>query len=201
MASLALNKGVLKRERDRLQRFQRFLPSLDLKRKQLVAELNRARKALDSRRDEIERFLAGQKSVMSLLGASGLDLSGLVRVRAVDMGEENVLGVKLPVVQGVDIRVAEYSTLAMPFWVDALAEAVRAVAILRISRQVEAERVRLLERAVRRVTQRVNLFEKVLIPTARRNIKRISVYLADAERAAVVRSKIAKARNEQGPRR
>jgi V/A-type H+-transporting ATPase subunit D len=57
---------------------------------------------------------------------------------------------------------------------------------------VAAERVRLLEQAERRITQRVNLFDKILIPTAKKNIKKIQIYLADAERAAVVRSKITK---------
>ena len=45
---------------------------------------------------------------------------------------------------------------------------------------------------MRKVTQRVNLFEKVLIPRTREQIRRIRIYLSDAERAAVVRSKIAK---------
>jgi V/A-type H+-transporting ATPase subunit D len=58
--------------------------------------------------------------------------------------------------------------------------------------QVAAERVRLLEQAVRKTTQRVNLFEKILIPTAKKNIKKIQIYLADAERAMVVTSKITK---------
>ena len=60
--------------------------------------------------------------------------------------------------------------------------------------QVAAERVRILEYQEKRVTQRVNLFDKILIPTARRNIQRIQIYLGDAERAAVVRSKLAKAK-------
>lgn len=47
---------------------------------------------------------------------------------------------------------------------------------------------------MRRVTQRVNLFEKVLIPKAEENIRRITIFLSDQERAAVVRSKIAKSR-------
>ena len=51
-----------------------------------------------------------------------------------------------------------------------------------------------LNDAVRRITQRVNLFEKVLIPQAEKKIHRIKIYLADTERAAVVRSKIAKAK-------
>ena len=58
--------------------------------------------------------------------------------------------------------------------------------------QVAADRVRLLEQAVRKVTQRLNLFEKILIPTAKENIKKIQIYLADAERAIVVNSKITK---------
>ena len=86
----------------------------------------------------------------------------------------------------------------MPFWVDALAVAVQKAVSLRLAQQVRKERVRRLEEAVRRTTQRVNLFEKVLIPTARENIRRITVFLADAERAAVVRSKIAKARHAAG---
>jgi V/A-type H+-transporting ATPase subunit D len=60
---------------------------------------------------------------------------------------------------------------------------------------VAAERVRRLEQAVRRTTQRVNLFDKILIPTTKKNIKRIQIFLGDTERAAVVRSKIAKARH------
>ena len=46
--------------------------------------------------------------------------------------------------------------------------------------------------AVRRVTQRVNLFDKVLIPTAKRDISRIRIFLSDIERSAVVTSKMAK---------
>ena len=50
--------------------------------------------------------------------------------------------------------------------------------------------------AVTKVTQRVNLFEKVLIPQARNNVRRIQIALGDVERAAVVTSKIAKRKRE-----
>jgi V/A-type H+-transporting ATPase subunit D len=59
---------------------------------------------------------------------------------------------------------------------------------------VAVERVRRLEKATRRIQQRVNLFEKVLIPGTRQNARRIRIFLGDTQRAAVVRSKIAKAR-------
>lgn len=199
MVSLALNKSVLKQERNRLQRFERFLPALELKRRQLIAEWNRARKELAAGHQQREVLLASLDSVMALLGGSELDLCGLVLLESVRLKEQNVVGVRLPVAEAIEVRTAEYSTLARPFWVDRLADALRTMVSLDVQQQVKAERVKRLERAVRRITQRVNLFEKVLIPTARRNIQRIGVYLADAERAAVVRSKIAKAK-DQGAR-
>ena len=57
--------------------------------------------------------------------------------------------------------------------------------------------MQVLDLAVRRITQRVNLFEKILIPTAKKNIQRIRIYLGDAERAAVVTSKLAKVKQQQ----
>lgn len=50
----------------------------------------------------------------------------------------------------------------------------------------------MLLREFRITSQRVNLFEKVMIPTAKANIKKINIYLGDQQTAAVVRGKIAK---------
>ena len=79
-------------------------------------------------------------------------------------------------------------------WVDILVERLKDSAEQRTQVLVAAERVRILEYQEKRVTQRVNLFDKILIPNARKNIQRIQIYLGDAERAAVVRSKLAKAK-------
>jgi V/A-type H+-transporting ATPase subunit D len=73
-----------------------------------------------------------------------------------------------------------------------LIERSEAMLRLRIERQVVSRRLALLEEASRTVTQRVNLFSKVMIPTVDKQIARIDLYLADQERAAVVRSKLAK---------
>ena len=43
---------------------------------------------------------------------------------------------------------------------------------------------------------RVNLFEKILIPRALRNIKKIKVFLGDQQLAAVSQAKVAKAKIE-----
>jgi V/A-type H+-transporting ATPase subunit D len=197
MGTLALNKSSLKTERDRLKTFQRFLPSLDLKRQQLMVEFKKAERALGATRREIDQFVASLEGLLSLLGATAMDLSGYLELRAVVIGEENVLGIRLPVLHDIEFGGQEYSTFAKPFWVDTLMDCVQQMSALRIREQIHWERVTRLNVAVRRITQRVNLFEKVLIPTARKSIHRIGIYLADAERAAVVRSKIVKAKHQR----
>jgi V/A-type H+-transporting ATPase subunit D len=62
----------------------------------------------------------------------------------------------------------------------------------RLKVQIAHQRVALLAKAVDTITQRVNLFDKVLIPNARSNIKKIRIYLSDEQTSAVTRSKIAK---------
>lgn len=194
---IALNKTSLKEQRDHLEMYQRFLPSLDLKRQQLIADYQRARRLAAETEQEFEQLMASQRGLLALLGASEQGLAGLVVVESAAVGEENVLGSRLPVFQDVTFRTAEYAMLAKPFWVDFLVELLKDACRLTIRRNIERERVRRLAEAVRRITQRVNLFEKVLVPEAEQNIQRIQIYLADTERAAVVRSKIAKAKQHR----
>ncbi len=92
----------------------------------------------------------------------------------------------------MDFERTSYSTLTLPFWVDQLVDCLEEMATLRLKLEVERERVERLRVAARKVTQRVNLFEKILIPTAEENIKRIRIALSDEERSAVIRSKLAK---------
>ena len=192
MAKLATNKSSLKRQRDQLTFFQRFLPSLDLKRQQLLTEQKKAQQQLAEAEREIEVLTQSLTGLLEPLGAYQMDLSGLVTIDSVVIEEENIVGAHLPVAREVRFKTAEYSTLAKPFWVDFLVEYLQRMATMRVHLQVRRERVARLFQQVRRITQRVNLFEKVLIPRAKENIKRIQIGLGEQERSAVVRSKIAK---------
>lgn len=197
MARIALSKSAQQRERQNLQMYQRFLPSLDLKRRQLMGEQTRAQEALSQAQIQVASLMSDMAGNIPMLANQGIDLEALVGIDSVQLGEENVLGVRLPVLEKVNTRVRDYSLMAKPHWVDAVADRLVQFLELKIQIQVHVERVRLLDHAIRRTTQRVNLFDKVLIPGARRHIKRIQIFLADTERAAVVRSKIAKRRNAQ----
>lgn len=192
MARLAFNKASLSHQMRRLKTFERFLPSLDLKRRQLMAERAREQAAMDTTRRAGEELRATVAAELPMLANREIDLAGLARVKAVRMGEQNVVGTRLPRLEGVEVQVRDYGCLTRPHWVDRLAELLTRMLELQVQLAVQARRAALLDAAVRKVTQRVNLFERVLIPNARENIRRIRIYLGDAERAAVVRSKIAK---------
>ena len=199
MPKLAFNKSSMHQERDRLRTFQRFLPSLDLKRKQLMAELTAARRALEELQAQRQTLLADAGARLPMAAGTDIALDGLVTAERVRVREENRLGVLMPVVDGVDIRIADYGMLTRPHWIDGVVDAARRLVDLDLETEAAAQRVSRLAQAVRRLTQRVNLFEKVLIPTAQKNIARIQIALADAERAAVVRAKIAKRKHAARP--
>jgi V/A-type H+-transporting ATPase subunit D len=196
---VSLNKNALKQQRDHLAMYRRFLPSLDLKRKQLLKAEKVAQSQLAGLQAEIQSFQDSAQRLLPILGSSTIDpaqLSGLVRVHNVVMDEENIVGIHVPVTREIEIVRAEYSRLTLPFWVDQLADSLEQIARLRIQLQVSRARVDLLGAAVRKITQRVNLFEKILIPQAESNIKRIGIALSDQERSAVVRSKLAKRKRQ-----
>lgn len=199
MARLALSKNALQRERQNLQMYERFLPSLDLKRRQLMAEQSRAQEALSQARIRMAKLIPDTGTSIPMLANMDIKIGKLVQIESVEMTEENVVGVKLPVLENVIIKMEEYSLLARPHWVDAVADRLHQILELKIQIQVHSERVLRLDRAIRRTTQRVNLFDKVLIPQAKKHIQRIQIFLADTERAAVVRSKIAKGRHAPTP--
>ena len=192
MATVAINKSSLANERNQLRLFQRFLPSLDLKRQQLLTEHKQAQRQLEEIENEINELTQSLTGLMEPLGAYEIDLSGLVTIDSVVIEEENIVGARLPVAREMKFITAPYSMLAKPFWVDFFVEYMQRMCTLRVHLQIHRERVSRLKQQVRRITQRVNLFEKVLVPRAQENIKRIQIGLSERERTAVVRSKIAK---------
>lgn len=194
MAKLKLSKSSLQQERNQLKLYERTLPSLDLKRRQLTVELAKARGELAETDRALEQLEAHIGEQLPMLANQEIQLSGLVEMTDFELVEENVVGVRLPLLQSIHCTVADYSMLAKPAWVDILVERLKDAAELHTRLQVAQERVRILAVQEKRVTQRVNLFDKILIPNAKQNIQRIQIYLGDAERAAVVRSKLAKAK-------
>jgi V/A-type H+/Na+-transporting ATPase subunit D len=196
--AVALSKSSLQQQRERLRLLKRFLPALELKREQLTAKHKEAIAALAEAERAASQAGKSLSALLPLLGASATRLSGLVRVRRVELADEDVLGLRLPTLRAVEFEVAPYSFLASPPWLDDAVACIQETATQRLRARVQRARVDRMKGAVLRVSQRVNLFDKVLIPAAHQNIARIRVFLSDVERSAVVTSKIAKGKRARG---
>ena len=186
----------LLRQRRQLAMFQRFLPTLVLKKQQIQSEILKVRaerQKLDALMAEKIRLSDGWATLFSesLPGP----VTRLVKVKNIQRGIRNVAGIKLPVVAGVEYEISDFSRLSTPPWVDAGLEFLKELLELREKVKVLHEQEHLLHQELRKVTQRVNLFEKVKIPEAKENIRLIRVSLAEEQTAAVGRSKIAKGKS------
>jgi V/A-type H+-transporting ATPase subunit D len=187
-----LTKNELKTQKDALKMYQRYLPTLQLKKQQLQTEIRtieaRAIEVRTSRRALEEEF----KAWIAVFGEAEVWMPDMVTVQNIRKGTGNIAGVTIPVYDGADFGRGDYDLYTVPLWVDLAADRMEAALSLDLEASVLDEQVRLLSRELRTTTQRVNLFEKVKIPETRGNIKKISVYLGDQQVAAVVRGKISK---------
>ena len=197
MARLSLTKASLTKQKQQLKTFEDVLPSLDLKRRQISAERAKARKRLAQTQQQLEELESVISKELLMLSNELINLQYLVKVTKIDLVEENVMGTWLPKVKQVEIEVHNYAYLGKPFWVDRLVELLQVALKAKIEIQVIQQQVKLLNQSERVITQRFNLFDKVLIPQTKANIKKIQIYLADAERAGVVNSKLAKRKKER----
>lgn len=119
-------------------------------------------------------------------------LSKLIEIKEIAIAEENIVGIKLPVLRTIIFYPIDYVYFNTPQWFERLITVLTEKIELQLRLQIAMERQRRLAKSIQTVTQRKNLFEKILIPKALNNIRLIQIFLADNERAAVVRSKIAK---------
>jgi V/A-type H+/Na+-transporting ATPase subunit D len=197
MAKLKLSKHALHEQQEQLKLYQRLLPSLDLKRRQLTMEVKKAQDAYEAAQSAVDALETRIGEELPMLADEEFRLGGLVQLKSYKVIEQNVVGVKLPFLDSIECAVADYSRLSTPPWVDTLVQRLKDATEQRMRAEIAGERKNILQVQVRRITQRVNLFEKILIPTAKQNIQKIRIFLGDAERASVVTSKLAKKKQQQ----
>ncbi len=192
MAKIKLTKNELKVQKDALKMYNRYLPTLTLKKQQLQAEIRTIEsnaKDVRQRKQELEKNFDSWIAVFSENNAFP---KGIVKVSNIKKGTGNIAGVTIPTYEGADFYRGDYDLYSTPLWVDIAAYHVENALSLDLEAEVLDEQVRLLQQELYKTSQRVNLFEKVKIPETENNIKKISVYLADQQVNAVVRSKISK---------
>jgi V/A-type H+-transporting ATPase subunit D len=191
MAAVKLTKTELKRQKDALKRYRRYLPTLILKKQQLQMVIRQleGQLAVEDRKREV---LIEDASTWTELFAEPFPFREWLRVKSVQTETVNIAGVEIPAFKAMDFFSAGHDLFMTPPWVDEAIHLLSRLSRLDVEIGLLRRQVALLEAELRVTSQRVNLFEKVKIPQAVENIRRIHIYLGDQQTAAVVRGKIAK---------
>lgn len=192
MARAPANKSTLQGLRKRLDVYRHVLPSLDLKRRQLAVHLAEARMRGAALQAAAARQVVEVGAALPDLADSGLAVEGWLRLTGVVQHERALLGVRFPVFERIETEAAPRAPLGTPPWWEHLHEALVDALGKRAALAAVGTECAAIEAGLRRTQQRINLFEKRLIPQVRAEIRRIEVVLDDAARAAVVRAKIAR---------
>ncbi|MBN2445054.1 MAG: V-type ATP synthase subunit D [Spirochaetales bacterium] len=191
MPRIKFTKNELKKHKEALNRFKRYLPTLMLKKQQLQMEIRKIKAQRDDIADKVKEIEKALFTWIELFG-QGYDLSSLLNIKSIDTDIGNIAGIDIPVFSNLDIEIRDYDLFIYPLWVDKALEELKKTITLKAELKVLTRQLALLSEELRITSQRVNLFEKVKIPEARETIRMIKIYLGDQQTNAVVRGKIAK---------
>ena len=144
--------------------------------------------------EEYERQMDSYKTMFALW--NDFD-AALVKAGKILIGKQKVAGVKVPVLENVEFEVAPYSMFNAPKWYADGIELLKQMAMTAIQRELLEKKLSLLERARKKTTQKVNLFEKVQIPGYQDAIRKIKRFMEDEENLSKSSQKILKSLLEQ----
>ncbi len=193
MSQIKLTKNELRDQQFKLSQLQKYLPTLQLKKAMLQVEVNNEQMELDrlhvlhnSKLEKVQEFeaLFMEKDISFLLEA--------LHVIDVQTSDENIAGIDIPVFEKAIFQEAKYSFFLAPYWFDDALILLRDLITIQKRMGVVKIRKERLEKELREVSIRVNLFEKVLIPRTLGNIKKIRVFLSDQQLSSVAQAKAAK---------
>lgn len=193
MAEIKLTKNELRQQQYRLTQLQKYLPTLQLKKAMLQSEVNEARLEIVRLEENFSKLHAALDEYSSLLtDHAAWDPNAAAKITSINRRHENIAGVEVPYFDSVTFANYYYNLFDAPPWVDSLIANMRTVAEAGAKVVVAKEKKVALEKELREVSIRVNLFEKILIPRSISNIKKIKVFLGDQQLAAVSQAKVAK---------
>ena len=197
MATLKLTKNEQKVQKDNLKQYQRYLPTLQLKKQQLQSVIMKENAELEKKEAERTEMIGDLDEWVAVFAENTIfdeskKLENLVQPDTVISTTENIAGVRVPLFEELTFKDISYDVDDYPLWVDTAVIKLREIARLDAIVSTMRKRVECLEKELRTTSQRVNLFEQVKIPEAKENIRVIGVYLGDQQTNAVVRGKISK---------
>ena len=188
------NKTSLNELNKQLKVRVRTLPTLKNKESALRMEAKRAKSRSDELLGELSKTLASYDYFAALWGEF---TPGLISVKDVELAVVKVAGVKTPSLVNVSYSVEPYNLFVTPVWFTDGIQILQKLAQLGIESEIYLERMRLLDYARKKTTQKVNLYEKVQIPGYQEAILKIKRFMEDEENLSKAAQKIVKKRQEE----
>jgi len=197
MAKIKLTKNELKTQKDALKRFTRYLPTLELKKKQLLIEIQRIQKEIDELKQENQRVEQKVSAWVGLYADPSVEMTELVKIDNIETETGNIAGIDIPVFVEMTFEDIEYDYMTTPLWIDQGIEVLKEQMERGAKWQILQQQQELIQKELQTTIQRIKLFEEVKIPEAKESIRRIRIFLGDQMTAEVVRGKIAKKKIER----
>ena len=171
----------------------RALPTLKNKEAALRLEVKKAK----DKATELEKTVQDMMERYSFSAGLWNEFrTNLVSIGQVKMGACKIAGVKIPVLEEVFFSEAEFSLFGQPQWFPEGIDLIKKLAGTVIEKEFFVRKMKLLDKARRKTTQKVNLYEKVQIPGYEDAIRKIKRFLEDEENLSKSAQKIVKKRQQ-----
>ncbi|MDP3436511.1 MAG: V-type ATP synthase subunit D [Bacteroidales bacterium] len=170
------------------------LPTLKNKESALRMEVKRAK---DKSEELTKQLSDALESYNYLAGLWNEFEPGLISVKDVELEVVKIAGIRTPFLKNVIYEVTPYNLFVKPLWYSDGIKILKRLAQLGIESEVYLEKMRLLDRARKKTTQKVNLYEKVQIPGYQEAILKIKRFMEDEENLSKASQKIVKRRQQQ----
>jgi V/A-type H+-transporting ATPase subunit D len=198
LAAVKCTKNEMHRLQKKLVQLKKYLPTLQLKKMLLQAEVNKAKVEIEHKKQRYKEDLLTLEPSMKLLSdPSTTLLKDQLLIEKKVVVYENIAGIEVPSLKSLTFKQSSQPIQYKPFWHIDLTKQVQSAKNRAIALEISEEKKRILEEELRGVSIRVNLFEKRLIPDIEREIGVIKIFLGDQVLAAVALSKLAKEKIEK----
>ena len=191
MIKFQYNKTSLQNLDKQLKTRVRALPTIKNKESALRSEVKKAKEVADEFDGRLQDTLNAISDMLQLYDEYTPDI---LTVKDVNMSVKKIAGVRTPVLDDVEYEVKEFSLFNAPGWYLDGIQQVQQVVKIALERELYVKKMELLDKARKKTTQKVNLYEKVQIPGFQEAIRKIKRFLEDEENLSKSAQKIVKTR-------
>jgi V/A-type H+-transporting ATPase subunit D len=189
-----LNKSELTRLKQEIKIYQHFLPVLKLKQEQLQIEQLKVKKQYQyiSEQYSITKKKISPQFALFTDTANPYSIPEILTPQKITLATKSVAGITIPIIKNVLFPALFINFFDAPCWLPLIIDDIKKFILQYVEILIAKKQYMVINKELKKATQKVNLFEKILIPDTKHAIKKINIFLGDEQVASVVRAKIAK---------